>query len=103
MIERFGRKGTEHEGVFFTEGRISDGVKLGELKVESRKQNTNLTQLKTQMASRVKQLGGNALENFNYVQQGTVFSFSDTRWRATGTAVKAAESGSTELPPPARL
>ena len=100
MIERFGRKGTEHEGVFFTEEPILDCVKLGELKVDSRKQNTNLTQLKSQIATQVKQLGGNALENFKYVQQGTVFSFSDTRWRVTGNAVKATESGPNHLPPP---
>jgi hypothetical protein len=100
LIERFGRKGTEHEGVFFTEEPILDCVKLGELKVDSRKQNTNLTQLKSQIATQVKQLGGNALENFKYVQQGTVFSFSDTRWRVTGTAVKATESGTSQLPPP---
>jgi len=100
LIERFGRKGTEYDGVFFTEGPIPVGVKLGELKVESRKQNTNLEELKKQLASQVKRLGGNALENFNYVQQGTVLSFSSTRWRATGTAVKASESGTTSLPPP---
>jgi len=100
LIERFGRKGTEYDGVFFTEGPIPVGVKLGELKVESRKQNTNLEELKKQLASQVKRLGGNALENFDYVQQGTVLSFSSTRWRATGTAVKASESGTTSLPPP---
>lgn len=100
MIEKYGRKGTEYDGVFFTEGPISNGVKLGELKVDSRKQNTKLDELKRQLASEVKKLGGNALENFNYVQQGTVFSFSSTRWRATGTAVKVSESDSSALPPP---
>jgi hypothetical protein len=100
LIERYGRKGTEFDGVFFTEGPISSGVKLGELKADSRKQNTNLDELKKQLASEVKRLGGNALENFNYVQQGTVFSFSSVRWRATGTAVRASETGSTSLPPP---
>ena len=100
MIERYGRKGTECDGVFFTEGYIPVGVKLGELKAESRKQNTNLEELKKQLASEVKRLGGNALENFNYVQQGTVMSFSSTRWRATGTAVKASEGSTSPLPPP---
>ena len=100
MIERYGRKGTEYDGVFFTEGPITVGVKLGELKVDSRKQNTNLEELKKQLASEVKRLGGNALENFKYVQQGTVLSFSNTRWRATGTAVRASEGGASPLPPP---
>ena len=100
MIQRFGRKGTEFDGVFFTEGPIVGGVKLGELKVESRKQNTNLDELKQQLASQVKSLGGNALENFNYVQQGTVMSFSSTRWRATGTAVRATDDAPAQMPPP---
>lgn len=100
MIQRYGRKGTEFDGVFFTEGPIVGGVKLGELKVESRKQNTNLDELKQQLASQVKRLGGNALEHFNYVQQGTVFSFSSTRWRATGTAVRATEDAYPQMPPP---
>ena len=100
MIERYGRKGTEYDEVFFTEGPITVGAKLGELKVDSRKQNTNLDELKKQLASEVKRLGGNALENFKYVQQGTVMSFSSTRWRATGTAVKASEGSTSPLPPP---
>lgn len=91
MIQKYGRKGTEFDGVFFTEGPIVGGTKLGDLKVESRRQNTNLDELKQQLAAQVRRLGGNALENFNYVQQGTVFSFSSTRWRATGTAVRASE------------
>jgi hypothetical protein len=91
LIQKYGRKGTEFDGIFFTEGPIVGGTKLGDLKAESRKQNTNLDELKQQLAAQVRSLGGNALENFNYVQQGTVFSFSSTRWRATGTAVRASE------------
>jgi hypothetical protein len=100
VLQRYGRKGTEFDGVFFTEGPILEGEKLGDLKVESRKQNTNLDELKQQLAQKVKNLGGNALENFNYVQQGTVLSFSSTRWRATGTAVRATDSSSQQMPPP---
>jgi len=99
MIERYGRKGTEFNGVFFTEGPITGGTKLGDVKAESNRQNTNLDELKAQLASKVLKLGGNALENFNYVQQGTVFSFSSTRWRATGTAVRVSDSGTSLLPP----
>ena len=91
MLERYGRKGTDHDGIFFTEGVISSGSRIRDLQVESRKQNVNLDQLKTELAKQVKQLGGNALDNFNYVQQGTVFSFSSTRWRVSGTAVRATE------------
>jgi len=91
VLERYGRKGTDHDGIFFTEGVISSGSRIRDLQVESRKQNVNLDQLKTELAKQVKQLGGNALDNFNYVQQGTVFSFSSTRWRVSGTAVRATE------------
>lgn len=100
MLERFGRKGTEFDGVFFTEGSIDRGTKLGPVDVESRKQNTNLDELKRQLATKVKKLGGNALENFKYVQQGTVFSFSSTRWRASGIAVRAVEDTPNAFPPP---
>jgi len=91
VLERYGRKGTDHDGIFFTEDVISSGSRIRDLQVESRKQNVNLDQLKTELAKQVKQLGGNALDNFNYVQQGTVFSFSSTRWRVSGTAVRATE------------
>ena len=92
MIERFGQKGTDTSGIFFTEGLIEGATRLGEVKVESRRQNTNLLELKSEIANKVKFLGGNALENFTYVQQGTFFSFSSTRWRVSGTAVRAQDS-----------
>ena len=101
MIQRFGRKGTEKDGIFFTEGPIENGVKLGEVRVESRRQNVNLDELKSELARKVKSLGGNALENFNYVQQGTVFSFSSTRWKASGVAVRAVDDTQAGFPPPA--
>ena len=44
---------------------------------------------KTALAAKVKAAGGNALDNFKYVQKGTVWSFSSTQWKATGRAVKA--------------
>lgn len=100
MIQRFGRKGTEKDGIFFTEGPIENGVKLGEVRAESRRQNVNLDELKSELARKVKGLGGNALENFNYVQQGTVFSFSSTRWKASGVAVRATDDTQPEFPPP---
>lgn len=91
MLERFGCKGTECEGVFFTEGRISSGTRLGRVTAESRRQNQNLDALKQELSRKVRALGGNALDEFRYVQQATVFSFSSTRWRASGDAVKVSE------------
>jgi hypothetical protein len=92
-MKRFGREGTECDGIFFTEGIIEGSTSLGEIKIDSGRQNIALDVLKKQIAVQVKAKGGNALQNFNYVQQGTVFSFSSTRWRVTGTAVIAKELG----------
>lgn len=49
---------------------------------------------KVKVAAEVRSFGGNALENFNYVQQDTTFSFSSTRWRLTGTALQANDAAS---------
>lgn len=89
MIDKFGRKGTEHDGVFFTEGVIEVGSHLGTVEAVSNRQNLSLDELKSDLAKKVKALGGNALDEFKYVQKGTVFSFSSTQWRASGKAVKA--------------
>ncbi len=91
-MKRFGREGTECDGVFFTEGVIEGATALAEIKLDSGRQNIALDELKRKVAAQVKAKGGNALQNFNYVQQGTVLSFSSTRWRVTGTAVVARES-----------
>jgi len=89
MLERFGRKGTEHDGIFFTEGVIENGSNLGNVETISNRQNVPLDELKTALAAKVKALGGNALDEFKYVQKGTVFSFSSTQWKASGRAIKA--------------
>jgi hypothetical protein len=94
-VKRFGREGTDCDGVFFTEGVIEGATALAEIKLDSGRQNIALDELKRKVAAQVKAKGGNALQNFNYVQQGTVFSFSSTRWRVTGTAVVARESNAT--------
>lgn len=91
MIEKFGRKGTEFNGVFFTEGPISNAEFLGNITEISNRQNVNLDEFKKIIAAKVIQKGGNAVDNFKYVQQGTVFSFSSTRWKVTGRILKAGE------------
>lgn len=89
MIEKYGRKGTEHDGIFFTEGVIENGNNLGVVEAISNQQNMSLDKLKSDLAAKVKAKGGNALDEFKYVQKGTVFSFSSTQWRASGRAIKA--------------
>jgi hypothetical protein len=89
VIEKYGRKGTEHDGIFFTEGVIEGGSNLGIVEAVSNQQNMSLDKLKSDLAAKVKSKGGNALDEFKYVQKGTVFSFSSTQWRASGRAIKA--------------
>lgn len=101
MLQKYGRQGTECDGIFFTEGIIEGSAKVGSVKIDSGRQNIPLDKLKEKVAVEVRRLGGNALENFNYVQQGTTFSFSSTRWRVTGTAVLTNDIGqNTALRPP---
>lgn len=88
MIEKYGRKGTEHDSIFFTEGQIEVGTVLGVVEVVSNQQNFSLDSLKSDLAKKVIAAGGNALDNFKYVQKGTVWSFSSTQWRASGRAIK---------------
>jgi hypothetical protein len=91
VIERFGRKGTEYNGVFFTEGPIAEAEFLGNIEEISNRQNVNLDEFKKIIAAKVTEKGGNAVDNFKYVQQGTVFSFSSTRWKVTGRILRARE------------
>jgi hypothetical protein len=88
MLEKFGRKGTEVNGVFFTEGVIENAEFLGNAEAVSNKQNASLDELKENLARQVSAKGGNALDSFKYVQKGTIFSFSSTQWRAGGRIVK---------------
>ncbi len=89
MIEMYGRKGTLFDNVFFTEGIISDGIVLGKVDEISNRQNISLDEFKSLISKKVKLAGGNAVDNFNYVQKGTIFSFSSTRWKVTGRIIKA--------------
>lgn len=91
MLEKYGFKGTEVDGIFFTEGEISGANVIGQAKSISNRQNISLDDLKTNLAAEVRMKGGNALDNFRYVQKGTVFSFSSVRWEATGRIVRIAE------------
>jgi hypothetical protein len=91
MLEKYGRKGTDVDGIFFTEGEIYGAQVIGDAKTSSDRQNITLEILKKDLAAEVKAKGGNALDNFKYVQKASVFSFSSVRWVATGRIVQAAE------------
>jgi len=91
MLEKYGRKGTDVDGIFFTEGEIGTARVIGDAKVSSDRQNIALEKLKKDLAAEVKAKGGNALDNFKYVQKASAFSFSSTRWVATGRIVQVLE------------
>lgn len=91
MLEKFGRKGTDSKGVFFTEGQIASGQVLGEGSVSSDRQNISIEILKEKLADQALAKGANAVDNWKYVQKGSVWSFSSTRWVMTGRLLKAEE------------
>ena len=91
MIEKYGRKGTELKGVFFTEGEISSAKVVGQGSVTSDRQNISIEILKDKLAEQAIAHGANAIDNYKYVQKGSVWSFSSTRWVMTGRLLQAEE------------
>ena len=91
MIEKFGRKGTELKGIFFTEGLIASAKVVGDGSVSSDRQNISIELLKEKMADQALAKGANAVDNWKYVQKGSVWSFSSTRWVMTGRLLQAEE------------
>lgn len=91
MIEKYGRKGTELKGIFFTEGPISSAKFIGDGLASSDRQNISIEMLKEMMADQALAQGANAVDNWKYVQKASVWSFSSTRWVMTGRLLKADE------------
>lgn len=91
MIEKYGRKGTELKGIFFTEGQISSATVIGEGSATSDRQNISIEILKERLADQALAQGANAVDNYKYVQKGSVWSFSSTRWVMTGRLLKVEE------------
>jgi hypothetical protein len=92
LIEKFGRKGTELKGIFFTEGQIESARFMGDGLASSDRQNISIEMLKEIIADQALAQGANAVDNWKYVQKATVFSFSSTRWTMTGRLLKAEDS-----------
>ena len=91
MIEKFGRKGTELKGIFFTEGQIASAKVISDASVSSDRQNISIEILKEKLADQAIAQGANAVDNWKYVQKGSVWSFSSTRWVMTGRFLQAEE------------
>jgi len=95
MEEFLGARGNWHKGVFFTEGAVqAHSVPNGRILVEISRQNSNLTEVKNEMANQAVARGANVIQNFEYGQKAhkwweLVFSFKwDTEsWHGAGDAV----------------
>jgi hypothetical protein len=94
MLEKFGLKGTEKDGVFFSESAPSNLNVIKHIKVELARQNANLSDLKVKLAQQAKGAGANAIVNFRYGQQShkwwqhLTFRWDTESWQGEGDAVK---------------
>jgi len=92
--DRFGVKGTDYEGIFFTEDLIAGAIPLGRVHVEISRQNANLAQVKSKMATQAKAMGAIAIQSFMYGQkahkwwqQAFTFKWDTESWHGDGQAV----------------
>jgi N-glycosylase/DNA lyase len=94
-LERYGVRGSEADGVFFTETAAIEGARvLGEVEVKIGGQNKDIRDIKRELAKRVIAKGGNALVAFRYGQQGNSWwqsfgLFDSEHWYGSGIAVTA--------------
>jgi hypothetical protein len=95
MEELAGARGNWHQGVFFTEGVVRAAAQPhGRIQVEISRQNSNLTDVKNEMARQAAGKGAHVIQNFQYGQKAhkwweLVFTFKwDTEsWHGTGDAI----------------
>ncbi|MGA9772258.1 MAG: hypothetical protein WBV94_24715 [Blastocatellia bacterium] len=95
MEDRYGVKGVEFDGVFFTEQEIGGAERIRHLHVEISLQNANLDRVKKSLARQAKAVNANVVMNFRYGQKAhswleQLFSFKwDTEsWHGEGDAVR---------------
>jgi hypothetical protein len=89
-------RGTEVDGVFFTESVPPNARPLARVSVEISRQNSNLAEVKAELAKKVKASGGNALIGFTYGQkahpwwQMLALKWDSESWHGEGTAATLA-------------
>ena len=91
MDTRSGVQGLVHNEIFFTEQRVPDVTIVQHIHSEISRQNSNLDEIKDELARQAKSVGGNAVINFKYGQKKhewweLVFAFKwDTEsWHGEG-------------------
>jgi hypothetical protein len=93
MESRCGVSGTVEGGVFFTESDVAGARQLGSVNVEISRQNSNLSEVKAELAAQVRARGGNALVRFKYGQrahpwwQMLALKWDSESWHGEGLAV----------------
>jgi len=95
METRNGLTGTMVRGIFFTEESISGVSTIKHLRVEISRQNSNLMEVKENLAAEANSIGANAIINFRYGQQAhkrwelvLTFRWDTESWYGEGDAVK---------------
>ena len=94
-MKRAGLEGNLFDGVFFSESLSPPGMPIvGHLSVKINRQNSNLSEVKKQMAARALTMGANSVVNFRYGQTShkwwqLVFTFrwDSESWFGEGDAV----------------
>ena len=93
MEQRYGVKGTVHDGIFFSESSIPEAKLVKHVHVEISRQNSTLSEVKSRLASEVRACGGTALAAFRYGQkkhhwtQLVAFKWDTESWHGEGDAV----------------
>jgi len=95
MIQKYNLKGSEKDGIFFTESDSPESPIIKKVIIEISKQNANLSELKIKMAKDVSALDANAIINFKYGQKRHKwwqlfidFKWDSESWWGEGDAVK---------------
>jgi hypothetical protein len=90
MMEKNGVKGTMLNGVFFTESSAPNARVIRHIHTEISRQNSNLAEIKEELAVQVISLGGNTLMNFKYGQkkhqwyENLLFKWDTESWHGEG-------------------
>lgn len=83
--------GVYHDGVYFSEEAV-EGRTIAPVKCTINRQNSNLRDVKTRLATEVKALGGDAVGNFRYGQRAHKwwqrFRWDEESWFGEGVAVQ---------------
>jgi hypothetical protein len=83
-------RGSYVDGIFITEESIDEPhTELGLIQVDSKRMNSNLSELKKKLAKAAELKKADAIINYKYGQKRTLLSiWDDTKWHAEGMAIK---------------